>query len=297
MSQVQATPSTRADRRVPVQLPVQIEGQNANGTPFCEMAMTVDVSRNGARLAPLQATVPLNAVLDVQYGAQKAPCRVIWLGKTPEERGQIGIRCLDESLVPWSQMLSANPISAAPELAQEGKTMEKDSAGKIWPSQERRRAPRYSCNIEAIIHSVQDSFTASARLTDISRNGGYLETMSPLPVGTEIKLTLETGRAKISVTGIVRTQHPTMGNGVAFTKIDVGAMQLLEAFLASLESPSQHSAEAANGTGIQEQGMTKNGSGDCLSLDPQIEALVELLEQKSILNREELLLHLQRKYS
>ena len=261
MSQVHATPSTRADRRVPVQLQVQIEGHNANGTPFCEMAMTVDVSRNGARLAPLQATVPLNALLDVQYGAQKVHCRVIWLGKAPEDRGQIGIRCLDENHVPWSQLLSANPISAAPEVAQEGKIMENHSAGKAWPSQERRRAPRYSCNIAANIHSVRDSFTTSARLTDISRNGGYLETMSPLPVGMEIKLTLETGRAKIPVIGIVRTQHPAMGNGVAFTKIDVGAMQLLETFLASLEAPSQHSAEAAKGTGIQEQGTTKNGSG------------------------------------
>jgi hypothetical protein len=295
MSQLQAIPSTRGERRVPVQLQIQVEGQNANGTHFSEVAVTVDISRNGARLAPLQAPVPLNALLNAQYGGQKVSCRVVWLGKAPEERGQVGIRCLDENHVPWSHLLSADPVSASG-VPQEGKAVDNNSAGETWPEQERRRAPRHTCNILANIRGVGDSFTTSARLTDISRNGGYLETMSPIPIGTEIKLTLETGEAKIPLIGIVRTLHPAMGNGVAFTKIDVGSLQLLESFLGNLEGPSQRHVEPSKAIGTH--GSVAEQTGDPVpALDAQIEALVELLEQKSILNRQELLLHLQRKSS
>ena len=216
---------------------------------------------------------------------------MVWLGKALEERGQVGIRCLDENHVPWSHLLCADPVSP-----QDGKTVDNNSAGETWPEQERRRAPRHTCNILANIRGVGDSFATSARLTDISRNGGYLETMSPIPVGTEIKLTLETGQAKIPLIGIVRTLHPAMGNGVAFTKIEVGALQLLESFLGNLEGPSQRPADPAKALGTHGDVAGQTGYSTP-ALDPQIEALVELLEQKSILNRQELLLHLQRKLS
>ncbi len=292
MSQLQSVSPSRAERRIAVQLQMQIEGEDATEGHFCQAVTTIDISRIGARLAPFQRSISLNSLLDVQFGTGKVRCRVVWLGKTPEERGQIGIRCLDESHVPWSHLLAENESTA-----QERGTMENNFAEEGWPSQERRRAPRYSCNILVNIQREGDSFTISARMIDLSLTGGYLETMSPFPIGTVVKLALETGTVKIPVTAVVRTAHPAMGNGVAFTKIDVEALQLLQKFLVSLGAPSPRTGQANPDPGTQEGDHREPDAAEKVKLDPQIEALVELLEKKSILNRQELLLHLQRKRS
>jgi len=284
MPQIQTFTPTRAERRIPLKLRVRVEGDDAKGTHFCHDATTLEISRNGARLASLQPPLPVNSVVDVQYGGVRTRCRVVWLGKTPEERGQIGIRCLDESRVPWSHLLSDANAVATP--VQEPAAS--SPAGDGWPERERRQAPRYSCNILATIRQG-DSFTTSARLTDVSLTGGYLEAMSPLPVGTEVKVVLETGTAKIPLTAVVRTLHPAMGNGVAFTKIDVEALDLLQGFLASLGgSPAANAAVPAEATRAT-LASCENGP----RLDRQIEALVQLLEEKAILKREDLVRLLQ----
>ena len=87
-----------------------------------------------------------------------------------------------------------------------------------------------------------------------------------------------------------------MGNGVAFTKIEVKAMQQLESFISGLAAPPPNSAPIPQRSGSSDPGGLPPGKRT-LTLDPQIEALVELLERKSILNREELVQYLEREYS
>jgi hypothetical protein len=231
----------------------------------------------------MQLPFRINSLLDVQYGAARTRCRVVWLGKTPEEQGQIGIRCLDEDHVPWSRLIT-DSADVAPVDGQQGKNMGDKTGEQGWPEHERRRVPRYSCNVLAHIRRAGDPFSISTRLIDVGLTGGYLQAMSPLPVGTEIQVILETGRTKIPLTAVVRTLHPAMGNGVEFTKVDVEALDLLQNFLTTLATSTPEQSTTAAET--ENCGACFDGG---LQLDPQVDALVQLLEQKSILKREEVL--------
>jgi hypothetical protein len=237
----------------------------------------------------MQLPFRINSLLHVQYGAARARCRVVWLGKTTEERGQIGIRCLDEDYVPWSHLVF-DSAATAPADGQQGKNMGNKTGEQGWPEHERRRVPRYSCDVLAHIRRAGDPFSISTRLIDVGLTGGYLQAMSPLPMGTEVHVILETGRAKISLTAVVRTLHPAMGNGVEFTRVDLEALEQLQNFLTTLGASTSEQATTAKGT-EDSGGACSDGA---LQLDPQVEALVQLLEQKSILKREELLHLLQK---
>jgi hypothetical protein len=120
--------------------------------------------------------------------------------------------------------------------------------------------------------------------------------MSPLPLDSEVQLVLDVDKYHIQVTGVVRTSHPSMGNGVGFTKVTPEALQRLEQFLTSLAPFSPNTAGRAaseqeagsNGTAAPEQG------GESPSLEARMEALLELLEKKDIISRNELGLQLRK---
>ncbi|MGE0405562.1 MAG: PilZ domain-containing protein [Candidatus Korobacteraceae bacterium] len=293
--------STRLDRRIPVQLHLQIEGDDSRGKHFSVPATTIDISRVGARLSPLSQPVLANAIVDVSYEGQRARCRVIWMGNSPEERGQVGIRCMDESRVPWSSLaksrLAKGDAPAAGVSAGAGRSSPVEpSRREAWTEQERRRAPRYKCDVLARVGQSGHPYATSARVTDISRNGGYMETMSPFPMGARVQITLETPQGNILLSGSIRTFHPAMGNGVAFASMDAETERLLNAFLDTLEP-----APVAYPHGIAQpaESLLQTGSEDFeatnIVLHPQVEALIELLEAKSLLTRGELLEHLRRR--
>ena len=64
-----------------------------------------------------------------------------------------------------------------------------------------------------------EKFAMRAPLTDVSAGGFYVETMTPLPVGTEVQVSLEIGRVELYGNGVVETCHQAIGNGIAFTKM------------------------------------------------------------------------------
>lgn len=140
---------------------------------------------------------------------------------------------------------------------------------------DQRRYPRYRCEGIAQMTKPGDKFAIRAPLTDVSAGGFYVETMTPLPEGTELEISLEIGRVELYAHGVVETCHRAIGNGVAFTKMTPQNEKALEAVINKITN-----ADAI---------PSADGSH---SFPPEFEALLALLERKSILKREELMTEL-----
>jgi hypothetical protein len=56
--------------------------------------------------------------------------------------------------------------------------------------------------------------------TDISGRGCYVETLLPLPFGTNVNVSFWMESEKITTTGVVRASDPGVGMGIEFTGLD-----------------------------------------------------------------------------
>ncbi len=140
---------------------------------------------------------------------------------------------------------------------------------------DQRRYPRYRCEGIAQMTRPGDKFAIRAPLSDVSAGGFYVETMTPLPEGTELEISLEIGRVELYGEGVVETSHHAIGNGIAFTKMTPQNEKALQAVIDRLTSVDMSpSANASH------------------SFPPEFEALLALLERKAVLKREELMTEL-----
>lgn len=85
-------------------------------------------------------------------------------------------------------------------------------------NKEKRRAWRSPMLLEVKYEGA--GVRAETRISDISTSGVFIDAMSPLPVGSDVKLafTLPSGRA-IEAEGTVTQSQPRIGMGITFTKI------------------------------------------------------------------------------
>ncbi len=120
-----------------------------------------------------------------------------------------------------------------------------------------------------------DKFAMRAPLVDVSAGGFYVETMTPLPEGTELDISLEIGRVELYGHGVVETCHPAIGNGIGFTKMTPQNEKALQSVIDGITN-----ASAARLPDTQH------------SFAPEFEALLALLERKSLLKRDEVITEL-----
>ncbi len=76
------------------------------------------------------------------------------------------------------------------------------------------------------------------QIRDLSTTGAFLETKTPIEIGTEFDLSLIFGTAIIHVTArVVRIQEPpehdVRGAGIEFTRLSEGAKTFLESYIES----------------------------------------------------------------
>ncbi len=69
----------------------------------------------------------------------------------------------------------------------------------------------------AQVVEIGSGVSVSTRVSDLGLGGCYLDTMTPLPVGAEVRLGLLKDRRVIEVNGKVIYSHPGLGMGVSFT--------------------------------------------------------------------------------
>jgi len=77
----------------------------------------------------------------------------------------------------------------------------------------RRTNPRFSFSADAEI-TLHDGNALRAKLSEISSRGCYIDTLEPVPVGTELRLAISDGMNRCEVDGKVIYGHAGNGFGV-----------------------------------------------------------------------------------
>jgi c-di-GMP-binding flagellar brake protein YcgR len=99
---------------------------------------------------------------------------------------------------------------------------------------ERRRAPRYPIIADAEITEIASETKLSARTSDLSVGGCFLDMLNPSPEGTEIAVRISRADATFTARGRVVFLFPNMGMGVMFTSVPASQQSVLEKWLEEL---------------------------------------------------------------
>src|SRR6266496_2252149 len=175
----------RTADRVPSVVPVRLYGMDTSGKPFNIMVRTIDVSPNGARLNGVELALRVGDIVGLQYGVEKARCRVVWIGEAGDRIAQLGIAMLQPSARFWGIGFDTKPDTWGGER--------KLSAPITTPQkEERRQSRRYSCNIGTELSTEASEGTTWGHCTDLSAGGCYIETRAPLPPGAQLRVRFRT---------------------------------------------------------------------------------------------------------
>jgi hypothetical protein len=229
--------------RVAINLRVKVWGLDLYGKPFVQHANTVNATSVGARLIGIDC-VREGEVISLQHGDQKARCKVIWVGRDAAKSRQIGIRCLEAGKKLFGQQLQppakpaarfttvpAGRIGVAQPQAGARRTMH-DMPGT------RRNQQRFHVTGGVELRRNEGAPPVFGNLSDISLTGCYVETVSTLPVGTELLFMLRVNDAMVRGRAQVKTSHHAVGVGLVFSHLSKEDQQKLE-FLVGTVAGSQ----------------------------------------------------------
>jgi len=111
----------------------------------------------------------------------------------------------------------------------------KKSHDSVQPSeQERRRSVRYPFTATAYVTDMESGAQTTSRSTDLGRGGCFVDTISPFPVGTSVKLRLTVEQKSFEASAKVVYSMVGMGMGLAFTSIEPEQLWVLESWIGRL---------------------------------------------------------------
>jgi hypothetical protein len=96
---------------------------------------------------------------------------------------------------------------------------------------ERRRAPRYRLETQAEVVEVRSNAAVSAKTSDVSLVGCFMNTPRSFPQGTRIRLKLTKDETSFTSMGVVERLQP-MGMGVSFADVKEDQSKVLRTWLA-----------------------------------------------------------------
>jgi PilZ domain len=147
---------------------------------------------------------------------------------------------------------------------------------------EKRGSARYpfSANVEAI--DAEASIRMIGRLSDISRDGCYIDTISPFAINAAVALTITKDGQSFHTQANVVYSMTGMGMGLAFATSTPDQLLVLEAWLEELSggTPAKHKTSS---TALQ-SGTTTNTDGD---LRDVLRELIALLNGKNVVSDSE----------
>jgi hypothetical protein len=87
------------------------------------------------------------------------------------------------------------------------------------PNAERRTGVRYPFTAGAEVTDIRSQASVTGRCSDLGYGGCYVDTISPLAVGSAVRIRIEREAHDFEATGIVAYAHVSLGMGLAFTEI------------------------------------------------------------------------------
>jgi hypothetical protein len=102
---------------------IKVSGRDLTGKLFDELAHTLDLSRNGARIGAIHFELEENDRLTVQYRSQKIEYRIAWVKKLEGSKEyQVGLRAIRQDQDPWN-LQAHEATSKKGEEAESGPSM------------------------------------------------------------------------------------------------------------------------------------------------------------------------------
>lgn len=167
-------------------------GMDAALKPFTETAKTRQLAERAAEL-DFKRQLALGEVIGVGYRGKKSRFRVIQSFLASEHAYRITLEDTGNGDCMWTAEM------AEPDV--------------IVPRGERRRESRLTVVGSAQLFNA-DGASSSAKVTDVSRGGCYVETFAPSPVGTEMALVISLEGVQAELRAVVRTSHSSIGMGM-----------------------------------------------------------------------------------
>jgi hypothetical protein len=113
-----------------------------------------------------------------------------------------------------------------------------DSSKRYFTFAERRKAPRYGLVAIAELTDAGDAKMLSAKVTEVSRTGCYVDSPKTFPVGTSLKVIISRDqRTFVAKADVIHVQEQ-MGMGIAFVDPPQDQLKILDSWLAGLPSSS-----------------------------------------------------------
>src|SRR5215472_7780549 len=146
---------------------------------------------------------------------------------------------------------------------------------------EKRRSPRYKCEVSAEVREDGCDVRTWATFTDVSLHGCYVEAQATYPAGTLLHMKMEVHRVRFETKGQVRVSYPYLGMGIAFEEMSAESVARLKQLLGGLSRPVVivgPGATAPHPTTGPMEGLPKINNPDTA-----VRALIEFFEMHQVL--------------
>ncbi|HTB91731.1 MAG TPA: PilZ domain-containing protein [Candidatus Sulfotelmatobacter sp.] len=100
---------------------------------------------------------------------------------------------------------------------------------------ERRSAPRHAMVLAAEVIELPRGTKLNARTADISKTGCYVDTLNPIPQGSEVRLRFTHGAETFVAKGRVVYVSYGLGMGIAFVNMEDGELAKLDRWFSETE--------------------------------------------------------------
>lgn len=148
---------------------------------------------------------------------------------------------------------------------------------------ERREARRYAFICPAEFMSVAGGMPISARTSDLSLTGCYIDTLNPFPVGTRILLQLTKNNQRLQFHAEVTSSHRSSGMGVSFDRLTPAQVEIVVSWLDETSSPAEHSFRSQPSAAVPEPSSETSADAPARFAT----RLVQMLERKGIVTHAE----------
>ena len=225
--------------RVDISLDVKVWGMDLYGKPFVQHARTVNASSVGARLIGIDC-VREGEVISLQHENQKARCKVVWVGRDAAKSRQIGIQVVEPDKKLFGAKLRASAVKTTQSasrfagFAGMGQAVQQARRPMPEPTGTRRAQQRFHCTGGVEMRRNETAPPVFGNLSDLSLSGCYVETVSTLPVGSEVLFMLRIRESVIRGRAQVKTSNHAVGLGLIFTQLSREDQGKLEYILSVL---------------------------------------------------------------
>lgn len=124
---------------------------------------------------------------------------------------------------------------------------------------ERRAEIRFPIIASADVFDVRSGTRLRGRTSDLSISGCYIDTLSPFPKDTTVRLCLENEKQKMETLAVVAYALTPMGMGLSFIEICPDQLEILRSWMPkSLGEPSREQGAVAPAPGGVTQAEVSN---------------------------------------